>query len=355
VNELALFAGHGGGILGGHLLGWRTVCAVESDGYARRVLMSRQDDGCLPPFPIWDDVRTFDGRPWAGRVDVISGGFPCQDISVAGKGEGITGARSGLWGEFARIIREVGPAYVFVENSPALTARGLGTVLGDLAAMGFDARWGVLGAVHAGAPHRRERIWIVANRKGHGWQQGQQDAGRCGKGMGQRAEQGSGDGGGAVANTQGITQREPPDQDDAFAACREARDEPVRCGEPAALANSSQQRHGPPTQALCTGRDTAEHGGQSVAHANSLRQLQPQGGQPDQWGWVGNSSGEDADDPHRQRQQEQRSTPELGGWWSVEPDVGRVALGVASRVDRLCGLGNGQVPAVVALAWCTLK
>ena len=163
MNELALFAGAGGGILGGLLCGFRTVCAVEYNAYARDILVARQNDGCLEPFPIWNDVRTFDGRPWRGIVDVVSGGFPCQDISVAGRGEGLDGKRSGLWSEMARIIREVGPRYVLVENSPMLTSRGLGRVLGDLASMGYDARWGVLAAGHAGAPHLRERIWILAD------------------------------------------------------------------------------------------------------------------------------------------------------------------------------------------------
>jgi len=163
MNELALFAGAGGGILGGHLLGWRTVCAVEWEPYPASVLCARQNDGLLPPFPIWDDVQTFDGRPWRGIVDVVSGGFPCQDISAAGKGAGIDGERSGMWGEMARIIHEVRPRFVFVENSPMLTSRGLGTVLGDLASMGFDARWGVLGAADVGANHQRDRIWIVGN------------------------------------------------------------------------------------------------------------------------------------------------------------------------------------------------
>ena len=162
MNELALFAGAGGGILGGKLLGWRTVCAVEWEAYPASVLCARQNDGILPPFPIWDDVCTFDGRPWSGIVDVVSGGFPCQDISAAGKGAGIDGERSGMWGEMARIICEVRPRYVFVENSPMLTSRGLGRVLGDLASMGFDARWGVLGAADVGANHQRDRIWIVA-------------------------------------------------------------------------------------------------------------------------------------------------------------------------------------------------
>ena len=141
MNELALFAGAGGGILGGQLLGWRTVCAVEIEPYPASVLMQRQNDGLLAPFPIWDDVCTFDGRPWRGIVDVVSGGFPCQDISAAGKGAGIDGERSGLWAEFARIICEIQPRYAFIENSPMLTLRGLDRVLCDLAQMGFNAKW----------------------------------------------------------------------------------------------------------------------------------------------------------------------------------------------------------------------
>jgi len=166
---LALFAGAGGGILGGKLLGWRTVCAVEWEPYPASVLCARQNDGLLPPFPIWDDVRTFVGHDWRGVVDVVSGGFPCQDISAAGKGAGIDGERSGMWGQMARIIREVRPRFVFVENSPMLTSRGLGRVLGDLAAMGFDARWGVLGAADVGASHQRDRIWIVADSNKERW------------------------------------------------------------------------------------------------------------------------------------------------------------------------------------------
>lgn len=165
LRELALFAGAGGGILGGKLLGWRTVCAVERDAYAAQVLAQRQNDGVFEPFPIWSDVCSFDGKPWRGIVDVVSGGFPCTDISAAGKGAGIDGKASGLWMEMARIIGEVQPEFAFVENSPVLTSRGLDRVLGDLAEMGFDARWGVVGASSCGLPHRRERIWIVAHSK----------------------------------------------------------------------------------------------------------------------------------------------------------------------------------------------
>ena len=229
-NELALFAGAGGGILGGKLLGWRTVCAVEFDPYARRVLLARQRDGALPRFPIWDDVRTFDGKPWRGHVDVLSGGFPCQDIAACGKGAGINGSKSGLWREMARIIREVRPRYVFVENSPMLTSRGLCQVLGDLAALGYNARWGVLGAHHAGAPHKRDRLWIVAS-------------------------------------------------------------------------DADRRRHGAQNQTIQSGRSGA------VA----------------------------------------------GRWWQTEPAVGRVANGLARRVDRLRAIGNGQVPAVAALAWQMLS
>jgi len=163
LREMHLFAGAGGGILGGILCGHVPVCAVELEEYPRSILLQRQRDGILPWFPIWDDVRTFDGKPWRGHVDIICGGFPCQDISSAGKHAGIDGERSGLWSEFARIIGEVGPSYAFVENSPMLVNRGLGRVLGALASMGYNAEWGVLGARHVGADHHRDRIWICAH------------------------------------------------------------------------------------------------------------------------------------------------------------------------------------------------
>lgn len=164
MNELHLFAGAGGGILGGILLGHTTVCAVELEPYCRKVLLQRQRDGILPKFPIWDDVTTFDGKPWRGKVDVVCGGFPCQDISSAGRGAGIEeGTRSGLWYEMARIIGEIRPRFVFIENSPLLRKRGLNKVLRSLAEMGYDAKWGVLGAHHIGGLHKRDRMWVLAN------------------------------------------------------------------------------------------------------------------------------------------------------------------------------------------------
>lgn len=230
LNELHLFAGCGGGILGGILLGHQPCCAVEIEPYARKVLLQRQRDGQLPPFPVWDDVRTFDGKPWLGVADIVCGGFPCQDISLIGRGAGLDGERSGLWEEMRRVVCEVQPRIVFVENSPALTIRGLGRVLGDLAAMGFDAAWGVFSACAIGAPHTRERLWILADSS-QGEYLGTQDA--------------------------------------------------------------------------------------------SIR---------------------------RGRLSESR----MGAWWATEPDLGRVADGLAHDVDRVAAIGNGQVPSVVRCAWTTL-
>ena len=162
MNELHLFAGVGGGILGGLLCGNKPVCAVEINPHCQSVLVSRQNDGSLPPFPIWDDICTFDGTKWRGVVDMVSGGSPCQDVSCAGKGAGIYGQKSALWFEMLRVIREIRPEFAFVENSPMLVRRGLDVVLGGLAEIRYDAEWMVLPASAVGAPHHRERIWILA-------------------------------------------------------------------------------------------------------------------------------------------------------------------------------------------------
>ena len=295
--ELALFAGSGGGILGGRLLGWRTQCAVEIDPYCRKVLLARQRDGLLPRFPIWDDVRTFDGRPWRGHIDIVTGGFPCQDISVAGKGVGITGERSGLWKEMARIIGEVRPKYAFVENSPMLAGRGLEVVLGDLAEMGYDAEWGVLGARDAGAPHKRERIWVLAYAYG---QRESQSQGAVGEKRGR-----TGDGSGDVADTKGMSTGVKTEW--------KRREDTARGG------------------ADCEGDETKRD--EDVSDARDERRRESQ----------------------KKRKNERFESPTTRSrWWEVEPQVGRVVDGVASRVDRLKAIGNGQVPAVVALAWHTL-
>ena len=262
MNELHLFAGAGGGILGGILLGHTPVCAVEIEPYCRKVLLQRQRDGILPKFPIWDDVTTFDGTPWRGKVDVVCGGFPCQDISIAGGGAGIEGERSGLWSEMARIIGEIRPQYAFVENSPMLALRGLGRVLGDLSEMGYDAKWGVLGAHHCGAPHKRDRIWILSHSERKGLE----------------------------------------------GYIRESREQKIpESGNGSSLAYPKDKRNV---------RGNWELG--AIKEENLYRGGTINGGRQ---------------------------------WWAIEPALGRVAHGVANRVDRLKAIGNGQVPIVAALAF----
>jgi DNA (cytosine-5)-methyltransferase 1 len=355
IRELHLFAGAGGGILGGQLLGHRCVCAVEIDPYCRAVLLQRQRDGCLPWFPVWDDVCTFDGRPWRGMVDIVAGGFPCQDISSAGKGAGIEGERSGLWVQMVRIIREVRPKYAFVENSPALTGRGLGRVLGDLAEMGLNARWGVVSAQDAiwlaGDPavyHQRERIWILASADAHGRIEGRGDQSR------RRPRRG------AVARGLGEVCGETPDG----ARLLEGRQEQRAIGERTGAGDQpetpdtghrteSERPRSPRRQVEERSPERGESGSQGEVGANGNADSAPlithaaRGGS---WDAVGQSD-----------------------WWQLEPElggvvhgladvldepgaiaaggVGRVAKSVADRTSRLKAIGNGQLPQVAALAW----
>jgi DNA (cytosine-5)-methyltransferase 1 len=156
----SLFAGIGGLDLGLERAGMSCSWQVELNPFARQVLHKH-----WPDVPRFEDIRRV-GRRQLAPVDVICGGFPCQDISNAGKREGITGSRSGLWSEFARVIREVRPTYVLVENVAALRVRGLGRVLGDLATLGFDADWDCIPAAALGAPHRRDRLFVIAHANG---------------------------------------------------------------------------------------------------------------------------------------------------------------------------------------------
>lgn len=119
--------------------------------------------------PIYSDIRTFDGTPYRGKVNILSGGFPCQDISKSGKGIGITGSKSGLWSHFARIIAEARPNWVLIENSSNLARKGLERVLFDLAQVGYDAEWEHLHAAAFGMPHERERLFIIAYSNASGW------------------------------------------------------------------------------------------------------------------------------------------------------------------------------------------
>ena len=170
MNELALFAGAGGGLLASRVLGWRTICAVEYDRHRRDVLMARQDDGSLEPFPIWDDIRTFDGLPWRGRVDVVSGGFPCQAYSTAARGKNVA---DDLWPEMRRVVAEVAPRHVFAEN---VARRAIDAAADDLEAMGYETRCIALSASDLGADHVRPRYWLAAHADRHGELRGTVDA-----------------------------------------------------------------------------------------------------------------------------------------------------------------------------------
>jgi DNA (cytosine-5)-methyltransferase 1 len=262
LRELSLFTGAGGGVLGGRLLGWEAVGYVECNEYCQRQLGQRIADGYLPIAPIFCDVHEFlfsgAAEQYRGVADVVTGGFPCQDISAAGKGAGIDGEKSSLWFAMAAILRVVRPRFVLVENSPMLTVRGLGRILGSLAGLGFDAAWGVYAAADEGAPHLRRRLWIVGNANGDG------ESARAGDG-------------GQVAGVPGVVTA------DANRAGLEKRE-----------------------------------------------------------GVAGNDG-------------EEFPAALGGGWWESEPEVGRVAHGVADRVEQLRAIGNGQVPAVVVRAWRELS
>ena len=169
-TEMSLFSGYGGFSLGLRLAGLntRTICYVEWDKYCQQVLRQRQREGFLDDAPIWDDVREFDGTPWHGRVDILTAGFPCQPHSNAGLRKGADDHRN-LWPDTLRIIGEVGPRLTILENVPGILVRPDdgreaygGTVVGELAAAGYDAEWRVVSAADAGAPHLRNRWWLLA-------------------------------------------------------------------------------------------------------------------------------------------------------------------------------------------------
>lgn len=232
LRALHLFSGYGGFELA--LRGYaRTVAHVERDAYAAAALVARMGEARLDQAPVWSDVTTFDGRPWRGRVDLITAGFPCQPFSTAGKQLGVDDDRW-LWPSIARLLAEVEPRYVFLENVPQLVRHGLPEVLHDLARLGFDAEWGLLSASAVGAPHKRERFWLLAHAHDDAWgwrgseQQGRADAAGPGPAVAdaERITRGESDGrqpvgrreghsqqarvgGEAVADAAGVDEREP--------------------------------------------------------------------------------------------------------------------------------------------------
>jgi len=289
VNVGSLFAGIGGFDLGLQRAGMRVAWQVELDPYCRAVLARH-----FPEAERFEDVREVGARALA-PIDLLCGGFPCQDLSAAGRGAGIDGARSGLWAEFARIVRELRPRYVVVENVPALlTGKGkrwergpIGRVLGDLAEARYDAEWACLSAREFGAPHLRKRVWIVAY----------------------------------------------PARDAEAGAEAEARPERQRVG-------ASGERSG---AAELADTDTQRQPGRAGALCESAGRREP----ADRRG-----GGAGLPDPDREQHQGRvqalgRSAPaQLRDHWAAEPGVGRVADGVPRRVDRLAALGNALVPQI---------
>ena len=166
MRELSLFTGAGGGLTGTALLGWTPIGYVEINEYCQQVIRQRIEDGCIPEAPIFGDIRTFTregyARRYRGMVDIVTGGFPCQPFSTAGKQKGGKDDRN-MWPETADVIRMVRPKYAFIENVAGLLAHEyIREIFKDLAEMGMDARWGVLGGFATGNITNGERIWIVA-------------------------------------------------------------------------------------------------------------------------------------------------------------------------------------------------
>ena len=350
MRSMHLFAGAGGGLLADLILGHEPVCAVEWDAYACAVLRERSADGWFPGLHVHEgDVRLFDPSAYAGRVDCIHAGFPCQDISVAGNGAGINGERSGLYREVLRIADVVRPRFIFLENSPAIVGNGLGTVLGDLAARGYDGRWTVLAAADVGAPHIRERWWGLfwrsdadrvrqlqpqgreRDQRGRTGDLGRQDASdasgqRRGEGWTESItgrEAGAGEHRGEVANAQG--EHEPSQQGLAY-------QERTLVGTGPGADGRAVGRH-PATGSRDAGRNIVTGSAPDMGNATGLGLEVPQPGK----------AGDE--------QSASTGTDRSVGWWGAEPAVGRVAHGVAARTHQIAALGNGQVPLCAAAAW----
>jgi len=287
---LDLFSGIGG--ITKALEPWVVPMAYcENDRYAQAVLLSRMGCGDLPIAPIWGDIRTLDATPIEDWIEIIYGGFPCQDISVAGRGAGLAGERSGLFFQIARLVGEIRPAFCFLENVPAITSRGGWEVVGAFAALGYDCRWDMLSAYDVGAPHLRERWFLLAHAD---------------KPNGKVRRDGELDGGKAVR-------------------CVSAK-ESKRCGENVADADAIGRNGRAWELGPGRGRKLADSG-QTMGNA-TIEGFQDRGEKP----------------LARSEKGSAFLQSERSDWWPVEPDVGRVAHGVPSRVDRLRGLGNAVCP-----------
>ena len=289
MRMLDLFSGIGGFALAAEWT-WQDELDIvgfcEIEKYAQKVLQKN-----FPGVPIHKDITKLNGKDFK-NIDLITGGFPCQDISIAGKGEGITGSRSGLWTEMCRIISEVRPRYAIIENVPMLIHRGLERVLCDLTEIGYDCEWQIIGADDIGAWHRRKRIWIVA-----------------------------------YSNT------------DSIRCLHRGNEKQSTKGWVNALGQSSE---------IC--EDVSNTDSTPAEYEIQTGRNLPTSLYKD----VPNTIGKRSQGLVRRPQESQRSNEQIGfqsrarkrNWWNIEPNVGRVANGIPKRVDRLKGLGNAIVPQV---------
>lgn len=363
---LSLCSGAGGLDLGLTIAmpGYRTVGHVERETYAAAILVARMEEAALDPAPVWDDVASFDGRPWRNAVDIITAGYPCQPFSVAGKRLGTEDPRH-LWPHVARIIGEVEPPFIFLENVAHHLRLGFPEVAGGLVGMGYRLAAGLFTAAEVGAPHKRERLFILAHRADCELA----DPARLLRDPLERWEP-DGDAA-ALADATGERQRKPADQTDAVAGSGQARDEPGDLG--CDVADAADRQLPQPGRCPET-RERLGRDGPGLADADGDRRKQTERGQsqigrPDQrqsavddadgagsQGWrddIGEHAGErppwppgpgDADGWERYL----RAAPD------AEPSIRRGADGLAHRVDRLRLCGNGVVPLVAAHALRTL-
>jgi DNA (cytosine-5)-methyltransferase 1 len=319
LKVLDLFSGIGGFSIGLERTGgFETVAFCEIEPFPRKVLAKH-----WPEVPIYDDVRTLTADRLAAdgiAVDVICGGFPCQDISTAGKGAGLAGERSGLFFEITRLVGELGPRFVILENVSALLGRGLADVLGTLASLGYDAEWHCIPASYIGAPHRRDRIWIVA------YPNSRHDAARFGTAAyprAARASQGS-----------DICEGEAPFGERIRLKSGKRRQD-------VADAAFMQRDGGNDNTGSCVECQVSELGNDggpgALADANRARL--------EGWSESRHAPGKRA----RFQQLIERRADSVGQSWASEPDVGRVANGVPDRAHRLKGLGNAVVPQIPEL------
>jgi len=335
---LSLCSGAGGLDLGLTIAipGYRAVGHVERETFAAATLVARMEDASLDQAVVWDDVATFDGRPWRGAVDIVTAGYPCQPFSVAGKRRGVDDPRH-LWPHVARIIGEVEPPFVFLENVAHHLRLGFPEVANGLVGMGYKLAAGLFTAAEVGAPHKRERLFILAIREGD-------QLANPARLLWDPVEWWKPDGTApALADAEGQRQREPTDEADAVAGSGAARDE-----------------------SRDDGRDVADADGQRRMQAE---RGQPPLGRPDPFG----GDVDDADGPGSQGRSddtgehagERPAWPpgpgDADGWErylrcapDLEPAVRRGADGLAHRVDRLRLCGNGVVPLVAAHALRTL-